>query len=127
MKYLIAFSLLANLLSAQFRPVDPRQTYERIIAIVPMVGTGQPNDPKRPLFSDTPKLIGYQAELSDDGQFALVEFVARSRADLASISPLRDARAQVFRKSDARREDIIREFQKLKRKFNLDTFGMSVR
>ena len=30
-------------------------------------------------------------------------------------------------KTDARRDDIVREFQKLKRKFNIDNFGLSVR
>jgi hypothetical protein len=127
MKHTFCLFLFTQLLFAQFRPVDPRQTYERVIAIVPMVGSGQPHDPKRPLFSDTPDLIGYQAELSDNGQFALVEFVARSRTAFARISPVTDARVQVFRKTDGRREDIIREFQKLKAKFNLENFGLSVK
>ena len=112
MKVILAISLLAQLALAQFRPVDPRQTHERILAIVPMVGTGRgPDDPKRPLFAD------------DDGQYALVEFVARTRAALAPISSARDARVQTFSKTDARRDDIVRDFQKLKRKFNLDNFG----
>ncbi len=93
-----------------------------------MVGTGRgPDDPKRPLFADTPNLLGYHAELSDDGQFALVEFVARTRAALAPITSARDVRVQTFSKTDARRDDIVREFQKLKRKFNIDNFGLSVR
>ncbi len=128
MKAILVISLLTQLASAQFRPVDPRQTHERILAIVPMVGTGRgPDDPKRPLFADTPNLIGYHAELSDDGQYALVEFVARTRAALAPITSARDARVQTFSKTDARRDDIVREFQKLKRKFNIDNFGLSVR
>ena len=128
MKAIFAISLLAQLASAQFRPVDPRQTHERILAIVPLVGTGRgPDDPKRPLFADTPNLLGYHAELSDDGLYALVEFVARTRAALAPISSARDARVQTFSKTDARRDDIVREFQKLKRKFNIDNFGLSVR
>ena len=128
MKSIFVISLLTQLALAQFRPVDPRQTHERILAIVPMVGTGRgPDDPKRPLFADTPNLIGYHAELSDDGQYALVEFVARSRAALAPISSARDARVQTFSKTDSRRDDIVREFQKLKRKFNIDNFGLSVR
>jgi len=112
---------------AQFRPVDPRLSHERLLAIVPMIGTGQPEDPRRPMFSDTPNLIGYHAELSDNEQFALVEFVARTRAELASINSSRDARVQIFRKTDARRADVLREFQKLKAKFNPDNFGFSVR
>ena len=128
MKAILVISLLVQLASAQFRPVDPRQTHERVLAIVPMVGTGRgPDDPKRPLFADTPNLLGYHAELSDDGQYALVEFVARTRAALAPISSARDARVQTFSKTDARRDDIVREFQKLKRKFNIDNFGLSVR
>ena len=86
MKVILVISLLAQLASAQFRPVDPRQTHERILAIVPMVGTGRgPDDPKRPLFADPPNLIGYHAELSDDGQYALVEFVARPRCPRPNV------------------------------------------
>jgi hypothetical protein len=65
--------------------------------------------------------------LSDNGQFALVEFVARARVILAGISSATDARVQVFRRTDSRRDDIIREFQKLKAKFNLENFGLSVK
>ena len=127
LKHILALSLLAQLALAQFRPVEPRQTHERVLAIVPVVGTGHPSDHKRPLFADIPNLIGYHAELSDDGLFALVEYVARTRADLAPISAVRDARVQTFSKTDKRRDDIVREFQKLKRNFNIDNFGLSVR
>ena len=119
--------MLSPVALAQFRPVDPRLTYERVLAIVPMVGSGRADDPKRPMFSDSPKLIGYHAELSDNGQFALVEFVARTREELAVINSSRDARVQTFKKSDAKRSDVLREFQKLKAKFNPDNFGLAVR
>ena len=122
---LFALALFAPALHAQLHPVDPRQTHERILAIVPMVGSGKPGDPKKPLFADTPELIGYHAELSDNEQFALVEFVARTRAALSAISPARNARVQIFRKEGPSREAIIREFQKLKPKFNIDNFSLS--
>ena len=36
------------------RKVPAHQTYERITAVVPFVGTGAKGDPKRPMFAPTP-------------------------------------------------------------------------
>ena len=40
-------------------------------------GAGTAKNPKRPQYSDLAGLTGFTAELSDDGRFALVEFVAK--------------------------------------------------
>ncbi len=79
--------------------------YQRVICVVPMVGSGTLADPKRPLFSpvageqpsivlkkskgftDAPVIVGYHSVLSDDGQRAIVEFVARDRAAFAPATP----------------------------------------
>jgi len=59
-------------------------------AVVPLVGSGSTGDPIRPMMVPSPgaasqqpadgppDLLGYQMQLSDDGKFALVEFVFHS-------------------------------------------------
>ena len=79
--------LLINTLFAQNR-VSPEMMYHRVWAVVPLIGSGKPDDPKRPMFVPSPAeqtakfrkgdrsgIIGYSMQLSDDGQSALVEFV----------------------------------------------------
>ena len=84
------------------RRMDARHTYERLICIVPMVGKGTDDDPRRPKYvpvaaaatageksSDAPAvragIIAFHAIASDDGQYAWVEFVAVERAAFAGI------------------------------------------
>jgi hypothetical protein len=52
-----------------------------------MVGAGTSEDPRRPEYAPLPNsttsadgIIAFSYQVSDDGQFALVEFVARNRA-----------------------------------------------
>ena len=63
-------------------------------AVLPLVGTGTITDPKRPMFAPLPSavspasrtgILGYSFQLSDDGQFALVEFVAAQRSAFKDI------------------------------------------
>src|SRR3981081_3219455 len=88
--------LLASLLVCAFtaslaaqQKGDARYLHERVIAIVPMIGKGTLDDPRRPMFTPLPGqmdsvartgIIGFFHVPSDDGLFALVEFVARDRA-----------------------------------------------
>ena len=80
---LAALSVFTVSLFAQ-RNVSPGNMYHRVYAVVPMVGAGTQADPKRPMLvpvpgqntaGERPDLLGYQMQLSDNGQFALVEFV----------------------------------------------------
>jgi hypothetical protein len=75
------------------QPVDPGLTYHRVWAVTPLVGSGTPADPRRPLLvpakpaspSDRSGLLAYSMQLSDDGNFALVEFVFASRAAFQTV------------------------------------------
>ena len=75
----------------QSQRVPAEFLYHRVYAVVPMVGSGQAGDFKRPMFAPTASnanhsgVLGYRMQLSDDGKFALVEFVARTSADLKFI------------------------------------------
>jgi hypothetical protein len=113
------------------------RTYERLLCIVPMVGGGTPEDPLRPMFAPLPEttgegeaprggIIAFTAVASDDGQYALVEFVARDRSAFAPILEARRSGVRVFEKGKARRADILAEFRKHKRDFDLDRFEVRV-
>ena len=115
------------------RSVDPRSLYERLYCTLPVIGTGSWADPKRPMYAPSPAqmnpasrtgIIGFTYVLSDDGQSALVEFVARDAAAFVPI--LADKSIKAFRKGKDKREDIEAEFRKHKKDFSFDHFGMSV-
>lgn len=75
--------------------VSPGMMYHRVYVISPLTGSGKPGDPRRPIFAPTPPqpgaqgkaaqaasapashsgLLGFQMQLSDDRQTALVEMV----------------------------------------------------
>jgi hypothetical protein len=125
----LAVCLVCNALGQ--RSVDPRNLYERLLCIVPMTGSGSWTDPKRPLYAPSPAqmnpasrtgIIGFTHVLSDDGQSALVEFVARDAAAFAPI--LADKGIKSFRKGKDKREDIETEFRKHKKDFSFDHFGV---
>ena len=92
---LVALSVFAGTLFAQ-QSVSRESLYHRVYAVVPMVGSGTPADPSRPMFvpappaegaqpaTERPGLLGYQMQLSDDGTLALVEFVFATPAAFAS-------------------------------------------
>ena len=119
---------LAAVVCAQ-RRVDPGNTYSRVICVVPMVGSGTQADPKRPQYAPWPPspptsraaIIAYTQQVSDDGRYALVEFVARDRAAFAAI--LNDKQIKAFEKSKAKKEDIEKELKKYKKDFTIDKFG----
>jgi hypothetical protein len=128
----ITFGLLvlAAVVSAQHR-VDPRNTYYRVIAVVPLsAGSGTPDDPKRPQYAPWPPsrsqtgIIAYSQQLSDDGKLALVEFVARDRAAFQAI--FNDKTIKFFEKGKSKRQDIETELKKYKKDFDLNKFGTVV-
>jgi hypothetical protein len=140
-------SLVVNTVAQQ--RVNLRNTYERLLCVVPMVGAGTYEDPRRPKYAPTgplhnPQLapideaqpgredlqplrkgiLGFSFVLSDDEQFALVEFVAASKADFKEI--VADASVKAFVKGKARRLDIESEFRRFKADIDLDKLEVSV-
>ena len=101
---------------------------ERIMAIVPMVGTGTAKDPIRPMFAPTPdegisgksKVLSFTYELSDDGKIALVEFVAKDRDSLKDILVSKVPGVKVFERNKNTKDDVEREFQKVKPSYTFD-------
>jgi hypothetical protein len=113
------------------RKVDPKYTYQRVICVVPMVGAGTAADPKRPQYAPPPPttgnqptsaIIGYSQQVSDDGKFALVEFVARDQSAFQAIR--NDKTIKVFVKGKDKKEDIEAELKKYKKDFDFKQFGL---
>ena len=123
------FLALASTVCAQ-RRVDPRNTYHRVICVVPLIGHGTPSDPRRPQYAPWPPatgksrmdIISFSHLVSDDGKFAIVEFVARDGAAFAAI--FNDHSLRVFEKGVHKKDDIEAELKKFKKDFSLDKFGM---
>jgi hypothetical protein len=128
----LLLSFLCIQLRAQPR-VDARNMYERVMAVVPIVGTGTFADPKRPMYAPTPAelqtanatrqgILAFTHVVSDDGNFALVEFVARDRAAFQHI--LADSSVKSFLRGRDKREDMEAEFSKHKKDFDFAHFGV---
>ena len=119
----------AGRLAAQ-PPVDRGNLYQRVHAVVPIIGKGTYDDPRRPMYAPAPGspidkggILSYTFQESEDGRFALVEFVALDRAAFRGILAETRPDVKVFEKGKARREDIDREFRRLKANIDLSRFG----
>ena len=111
--------------------VDPGQMYYRIYARVHLMGSGKKGDEIRPMFTPTPDtapknhsgVLAWQMQLSDDGKWALVELVGATAKDLQSIISALPP-GQVFERGKHTQAEIEAEFQKYKKNFTLNSFGV---
>lgn len=119
--------------------VDAGSMYARIYAIVPMVGSGSPNDPRRPMFAPLPQqmtpgtrtgIIAFNHVESDDGNSALIEIVAANRPQLALIVGQINAAAvtgvQVFDRSTTPQSTVQSAFHSFKKNFDITMFRVVV-
>jgi hypothetical protein len=127
----VCLLLAAQIATAQQRThrVDPRNMYERVLAIVPWTGSGTKADPKRAMYTPTPTqmtptsrsgIIGFQCIPSDDSKLALREYVAKDRAAFNQI--LADPSVKVFLKGRDKVEDIVAEFAKHSKNFDINHY-----
>ena len=107
--------------------------YERVLAVVPLVGSGTLSDPIRPMYAPAPSelvpgsrtgILAYTHVLSDDGKVALVEYVAADHAAFKEI--LSDPTIKAFLKGRDKREDALAEFLKHKKNFDFTNFGVKI-
>lgn len=130
------------------QPVSLRNTHERVLCIVPMVGRGTEDDPRRPLFAPTEAerateraiqqvseetaaasrkgIVAYTFQESEDGKTALVEFVALDRESLSPILESKRTDIQVFVRGQAKKADVEAAFRQYKRSFDADGFRVNV-
>jgi hypothetical protein len=139
-RLLLALVFVCALAPAQ-RRVDSRNLYERVLAVVPMVGSGTLSDPVRPAYAPLPSasaianpvptgatasgviplrqgILAFSYVLSDDGQFALAEFVAADRAAFKGL--LADTTVTSFLKGRDSVAAAVTLFQTYKQSFTLD-------
>ena len=127
--------LSVTALFAQNR-VPPEMLYHRVWAVVPLAGKGTHDDPRRPMFAPStaerlanvtagrrPGVISYAMQISDDGKFALVEFVGLTPADLAFIVNSNVAGVKAFERGKATKAEVETEFRKYKAGFTLDSLA----
>lgn len=69
-------------------------------------------------------IVGFTHVMSDDGKFALVEFVARDKSAFSSV--LADTSVQSFLKGRDTLENILAAFTKYKKDFDLRKFVVVV-
>src|SRR2546427_799206 len=125
------FLVLAAVVCAQHR-VDSRNTYSRVVCVVPIIGAGTPKDPKRPQYAPGPlsrarsrtDILAYSHQISDDGRFALVEFIAKDRRAFQSIFAYKAIK--VFEKGKDKKDDIERELKTFKKDFDLNKLSTRV-
>jgi hypothetical protein len=123
--------MFALTLAAEPR-VGLHSTHERLVAILPMTGAGTKADPRRPMFAPAPQamagrptrtsLLAWSYIASDDGQWALVEFVAPDRAAFAPS--LANRSYKFFEKGKAKRSEIELEFRKYRKDVDLSRLGV---
>lgn len=121
---------------ASVRLVDPGLTYQHIYARVPLIGAGTKTDPKRPMFiaapSQTPAatshtgILAYQMQISDDGNWALCEFVGATPQDLAQITQSTDSNVKVFIRNTSTPADVLADFSQYKANFTFNAFTLRV-
>lgn len=129
------FLLSLPALFAQNR-VSPEMMYHRVWAVVPLIGKGTSDDPRRPMFTPSPSeraaslkngsrsgVIAYSMQLSDDRRFALVEFVGPTPADLKFIVNSTASGVRAFERGAATKAQIETEFQKYKVGFTLGSLA----
>lgn len=119
---------------ANGQKVDPGNFGERLLAIVPMTGTGSGKDPKRPQFvpptsqaANQAGIVAFRYEVSDDGQWALVELVARDRTAFKQLLESRIPGLKVFERGKDTQAVIEAEFRRLKVNFRTNEFPVVAR
>ena len=85
----------------------------------------KPALPASPILAATTQrtgIIGYHAQVTDDGKSAIVEFIAVSPGDFKEILATADSRVQVFQKSLHGKDAIEAAFKAQKKDFSFDKF-----
>ena len=117
---------------AQSRKVNSRNQHERLIALVPFVGKGTMDDPKRPMFAPRPGevdagsrtgVVAFHFIPTDDGSMAIVELVARDKAAFGAILASNVSGALFFLKGRDDKAAVEAALKKYRKDFSLDAFG----
>ena len=97
---------------------------ERFLVLVPMVGAGTFQDPKRPAFLREAG-VAFRYQLSDDGATAIAEVSPRGPLEMVRLEERMkgDSRVKVFKPHKDKAVDVVAEVKKVKKDFDLDSFA----
>lgn len=122
-------------LSLPFFAGQRRNAPERVIAIVPIIGSGTVADPHRPLFFPTPNefaqppdpdhrpaIVSYRFELGDDGKTAIAEYTGFDRASLRKALKSDDPNFRILDHDKLSAAEMNAELKKVKKSFDLQKF-----
>jgi len=108
------------------RSIQPPETarYHRLIAVEHLVGSGRQDDPRRPEFAPAAiaardGIIAWSMQVSDDGKYALVQFVAVNRKAFDAILADKRPDIRVFEIGKDKKDDIEKELRKFRKDFDL--------
>jgi hypothetical protein len=73
-----------------------------------------------------PRIIAYSFEESDDGKFAIVEFVAKDRQAFEEIVRSGRSDVRVFQKESLDKATSLPDLRRFKRDFELKSKGLAV-
>lgn len=129
MRLITLILILAAMPLAAEKPMDKRDRYERLVLVVPLVGAGTRDDPRRPLFvparpdASRDGLISFHYEISDDGMSAVLELVAASKSAFAPMLNQSRADVKVFEPGKVTKDEAEREIKKIKKDFDIEKLG----
>lgn len=119
------------------KAVDGKNLYERVIAIVPMTGSGTYADPRRPELAPATLagpdqvagkgIIAFSYQVSDDGKMAVVELVARDKSELEAVTRRARPGVQVFERGKGNAAAVEAEIRKHIKDFDVTKFGARAR
>lgn len=112
--------------------VDPTNTFFRIMALVPLVGSGKHLDPIRPNYVPVHQpgnayysgIIAWTQVLTDDKKHAIVEMVARDPSAFKAV--LADSGVVAFQQGKDSQAKMEAGFQQYKKGFTLASFPRAV-
>jgi hypothetical protein len=99
-----------------------------------MIGSGTAADPKRPMFVPAPGqaaptvatihtgILAYQMQVSDDGNWALCEFVGATPKDLEVITTSTVPNVKFFVRGQSALADVLADFLQYKKNFTFQSF-----
>ena len=123
--FALALSICSGFLPAQ-HAVDPAHRYFRVIALVPLTGTGTRSDPIRPQYvpnvGDGPSrdgIIAWASQLTDDGHKAIIHIAAANHHAFDAI--LADRNVTAFEIGKADPAAIVTALQQFRQNFTLDS------
>lgn len=130
MRWIAVMLMVAALPLEAEKRMDAKDRYERLVLIVPLVGSGTRDDPRRPMFvparpGASPGLISFHYDVSDDAKTAIVELVAADANAFAPVLSASQGRADVkaFERGKSTKAEVEQEIKKVKKDFDVDKLG----